>query len=236
MKKWMGCAVAGLFLAGGVVAPVMAKESHSHSVAQTKVKKTKKMCCALSTCEYKSAMEKMHAGMKFDYTGDTDLDFVIGMIPHHKGAVDMANIVLKHGKDPEIRSLAQWIITAQETEIGMMESWKRGRFNPAAPRVETPEVKAYQVAMEKMHHAMMIDYTGDADVDFVRGMIPHHQGAVDMALVELRSGSNREIHKLASDIISSQEQEIAVMKNWLEKHTPAPTVKNSNKTKKKSHH
>jgi uncharacterized protein (DUF305 family) len=82
----------------------------------------------------------------------------------------------------------------------------------------SPSDRAFEAAMDKMHKGMMIDYSGNADVDFVRGMIPHHQGAIDMARIELRYGKDAQMRKLARDIIAAQEHEIAGMKAWLSKH------------------
>lgn len=79
-------------------------------------------------------------------------------------------------------------------------------------------VEAYEQVTAKMHENMAIDLTGDADVDFVQGMIPHHQGAIDMAKVVLEHGKDPEIRKLAEGVIAAQEGEIAFMKEWLEKH------------------
>jgi len=66
---------------------------------------------------------KMHAAMDVAYTGNADVDFVQGMIPHHQGAVDMAKIVLAFGKDPELKKLAEAIVKAQMDEIAFMQEW-----------------------------------------------------------------------------------------------------------------
>ncbi|MGZ2375185.1 uncharacterized protein (DUF305 family) [Sinorhizobium medicae] len=66
-----------------------------------------------------------------------------------------------------------------------------------------------------MHKDMDIVFSGNTDVDFVRGMIAHHQGAIDMARVELQHGKDETIRKLAEDIIAAQESEIKMMKEWL---------------------
>lgn len=91
---------------------------------------------------------------------------------------------------------------------------------PAAGTSSTATA-AYRVAAAKMHKDMMITYSGNADRDFVVGMIPHHQGAIDMARIVLTFGKDPELKKLAKDVIAAQEKEIAFMRAWLARH-PAP--------------
>jgi uncharacterized protein (DUF305 family) len=86
-----------------------------------------------------------------------------------------------------------------------------------ASQADTPATKAYREANAKMHKEMDIRFTNDADADFIRGMIPHHQGAIDMAKVVLQHGKDEQTKKLAADIIREQEREIAQMREWLKK-------------------
>ena len=82
----------------------------------------------------------------------------------------------------------------------------------------SPSSQAYQDAMMKMHRAMDVPLSGNADRDFVTGMIAHHQGAIDMASVELRYGKDQQMRHLAQSIITAQQQEIIKMRAWLAKH------------------
>jgi uncharacterized protein (DUF305 family) len=76
-------------------------------------------------------------------------------------------------------------------------------------------VAALEEANDRMHRAMAVAPSGDIDRDFAAGMLAHHEGAVDMARVELRHGRDPDLRRLAEAIIAAQEQEIAMMRDWL---------------------
>lgn len=99
---------------------------------------------------------------------------------------------------------------AQETSTGHEGHMMMGDMGPAS--------MAFMDANTRMHEMMAIEYTGNADVDFIKGMIPHHQGAVEMAKIVLEHGKDPEVKKLAEGIIAAQEAEIKWMTDWLAKN------------------
>ena len=108
-------------------------------------------------------------------------------------------------------SASALIVAAQETTTHDMGDMQMSG-------VMTPASMAFAEAEANMMTSMAITYTGDADVDFITGMIPHHQGAVEMAKILLQYGTDPEVKALAETIIAAQESEIAWMTEWLAAH------------------
>jgi len=102
---------------------------------------------------------------------------------------------------------------------GMMGMMHPGGTHAGALKGDSgPASLAFHAINAKMHDGMDITFSGNADADFVKGMIPHHQGAVDMAKTVLAFGKDAEVKKLAEEVIKAQETEIAWMKEWLKKN------------------
>ena len=167
------------------------------------------------TQAYLAMMNKMGDEMsKAGNLADADTAFAKGMIPHHIGAVEMAKVQLEFGKDETMRKLAQAIIDGQQSEIDLMNAWLAGK-DTTTQNPQAPHAKAY-AAGKAQHEAMMAAINEpNPDVAFAKAMIPHHQGAVEMAKVQLQFGKDEKMKKLAQDIIKAQEPEIKLMQDWL---------------------
>jgi uncharacterized protein (DUF305 family) len=166
---------------------------------------------------FAEANMKMHKDMAIAFSGNADVDFAKGMIPHHQGAIHMSMIVLKHGKDAVVRKLATDIIAAQKTEIAQMSAWLARNGSQAPSADAAAIIKAFTEVNARMHSSMTMTFSGNPDIDFIKGMIPHHEGAVAMAKVLLQFGKDAELRKLADDVVRTQNEEIAMMQAWLKK-------------------
>ncbi|GGK18557.1 hypothetical protein GCM10008955_09990 [Deinococcus malanensis] len=137
-----------------------------------------------------------------------DRAFLSMMIPHHQAAVDMSRAVLPGTKSAQVRTWANAIIKAQNTEIALMKGL-------LAKHAGSDKAMASQ--MNEMMDSMVKDVrtAGNRDRAFVKGMIPHHASAIEMANHALKKSSNPTILKLARDIVRSQAKEINEFKAYL---------------------
>jgi len=187
--------------------------------------------------ETNAAMTTMMANMTIKPTGNVDHDFVAMMIPHHQGAIDMAEDELRYGQNQLLLRISQEIVVEQLQEIAAMRIAVGEKVSPyeamlaasipgaataAAPTQRTTEtfsvaaegpfLRENDVAMTKMMDDMAIKPTGEVDRDFVAMMVPHHQGAIEMAQAELRYGHNAQLRRVAQEIIVDEIQEITLMR------------------------
>jgi hypothetical protein len=117
LKPGLGAAILGLRLLAAFVAPPLAFAHEAHSPAQHAATSEEGAFLA----ENEAAMNKMMSAMEAKPTGDIDRDFVAMMAPHHQGAIDMAVLELRYGKNEQLRRIAQEIIVSQMQEIAAMK-------------------------------------------------------------------------------------------------------------------
>ena len=149
--------------------------------------------------------------------GTIDKHFIEQMIPHHDGAIAMANLALEEAKRPEIKTLAQAIVKAQTEENQQMRAWYKDWFGkdvPAGSAAMGGMMSGGGMHMGSSQDIDVLRNAPDFDKEFIEQMIPHHQMAIMMARM-LQSGTDHpEMQQLAKNIISSQSKEIQEMQGW----------------------
>ena len=148
----------------------------------------------------------------------SDERFIDAMIPHHQGAIEMAQVALENAEHPEILALAEDVVAAQETEIGQLKSIKQEQFGTSEVSMDMSKEK-----MEGMGMAMNpqeLANQGLFDKAFIDNMIPHHESAIAMAQVVLGESENPEIRENAGAIVDAQEREIEQMRSWRDEWYP----------------
>jgi uncharacterized protein (DUF305 family) len=154
----------------------------------------------------------------------TDGAFVAGMVPHHEAAIEMAELAEEQGQHPEIVRLAAEIISAQEAEIEELEADYEGIFGePLAEGAGHGTLGLDEEMSGMAMDAASLDGAEPFDRHFIDMMIPHHQGAIRMARVELERGEDGELQEIATAIIAAQSREIDQMNEWRERWYGAPS-------------
>ena len=143
-----------------------------------------------------------------------ELQFIDTMIAHHMGAIDAAQLVATRAGHQELKELARSIIADQQREIAKMRAWRTAWFGEAAPAInmEMPGMREGMQVMdlEKLDRLKENEF----DLEFIRQMIPHHEGAVTMARQALSTDVRAELKTLAENIIRAQAAEIEKMRSW----------------------
>ncbi len=171
------------------------------------------LALAVTACSSKEEAKKHN---------EADVEFVQGMIPHHKQAIHMSELAAKHANSPDVKTIASTITTKQEEEIKTMETlvheWGvKLEAEPAGGHGEHGGAEATHPGTLSEAQLKELEETRGVEFDklFLKGMIQHHKGAITMAEEAEHKGENKEVKKLAAEIKRGQEHEIEEMEKEL---------------------
>jgi uncharacterized protein (DUF305 family) len=141
------------------------------------------------------------------------------MIPHHQGAIAMAEVALKNAQHEKIKDLSRNIVSTQRAEIEELKSIKKEEeFGTSNVPMEMSQEQMRGMGM--MMDSQELARSEPFDRAFIDAMIPHHQSVIEMAKVTYEKSENPRIKKLAENIVSGQQAEIEQMKRWREQWYP----------------
>jgi uncharacterized protein (DUF305 family) len=140
-----------------------------------------------------------------------DRAFAADMIPHHEGAIEMAELVRERAEHREVKQLADDIVAAQEAEIGTL---RRIEQDLEGMGIERGDLGLDEHERGMGHDLAELEQAEPFDRTFIELMIAHHEGAIRMARSELADGAHKALQKIAWDITAAQSREIAQMRSW----------------------
>ena len=147
----------------------------------------------------------------------SDERFIDAMVPHHQGAIDMAEVALENAEHLELLQLAENVISTQQAEIEQLRLIKEQEFGTSeVPMQMSPE----EMEMMGMQDPAELANQRLFDEAFINAMIPHHESAIEMAQVALAESDNSAVRDLAGRIVDDQTREIEQMRGWLEEWYP----------------
>ena len=142
----------------------------------------------------------------------SDERFIDAMVPHHQGAIEMAEVALDNAEHEEIKDLSRNIVSTQQAEIEELKSIKREEFGTSQVPMEMSkeQMRSMGMMMNPQHLAQSKPF----DEAFIDAMIPHHRSAIYMAQLAREKSKIPEAKNLAENIVSAQKREIEQMKQW----------------------
>ncbi|HEV2091883.1 MAG TPA: DUF305 domain-containing protein [Rubrobacter sp.] len=160
----------------------------------------------------------MASGMLMENGRYSDERFIDAMVPHHQGAVEMAEVALANAEHEEIEQLAENIVSTQKAEIKELKKIKQEQFGTSRVPMNMEPGQMEEMGMTTDPRSL----AGEEPFDraFIGAMIPHHRSAIQMANVALERSDNPQIEKLAGQIVRAQEREISQMQTWRDEWYP----------------
>lgn len=152
------------------------------------------------------------SGMLMEDGEYSDERFIDAMVPHHQGAVEMAEVALENAEHEEVRQLAENIISTQEAEIEELKEIKQEEFGTSRVPMNMEAGQMEEMGMTPDPRSLAEEEPFDRA--FIDGMIPHHESAIQMAGVALDRSDNPRVEDLAGNIVQAQEREISQMQAW----------------------
>lgn len=220
----MKSSILALVLAAGLAAPALAQQAapsdadhNAHHPEQAQAQTTAPAGSSQAPMGAMPAPQGATPGTQAGPAGPAG-QRPSGMMPGMPGGMMQGGMMGQGGQRPGgmMSGMGQNMMMNCPMMRGGMSGMGQGTMQMGAPRGDQGVASlAMNAVNERMHREMAMEYTGNVDADFVRNMIAHHQGAVDMARIQVAFGKDPKIRELAANVIKAQEDEIAMMKSWL---------------------